>query len=237
MEFSHSMPSLSLFLFNTYSGYATLVLQDKKKTEFLLSKKGVGQGYPLSMLAAVMPLIKSLSNPSNWIQNWFADDSSCIAKLTHLRDWFDKLCEHGPKYGYYPEVILEVDKCIVIVDSNHETDARSAFEHLGVKVVKGYRLLGGFIGNHDSTKAFMQNKIMELTNSVFKLSKVAESQPQAAFSALEKSLQFEWSYIQRILPNFDDEYVPIQDAVSHSLGACGSGKPMLSHTLLEKCMH
>ena len=85
--------------------------------------------------AAVMPLIKSLSDPSNWIQNWYADDSSCIAKLTHLRDWFDKLCEHGPKYGYYSVV----DKCIVIVDSNHETEARSAFEHLGVKVVKGYR--------------------------------------------------------------------------------------------------
>ena len=100
------------------------MLQDKKKTEFLLSKEGVGQGDPLSMLmyaAAVMPLIKSLSNPSNWIQNWYADDSSCIAKLTHLRDWFDKLSEHEPKQVYYPEVILEVDKCIVIVDINHET--------------------------------------------------------------------------------------------------------------------
>ena len=116
-----------------------------------------------------------------------------------------------PKYGYYPEV----DKCIVIhvVDSNHETEARSAFEHLGVKVVKGYRFLGGFIGDHDSTKAFIQ-KIMELTNSVVKLSKLAESQPQEAFSALAKSLQFEWSYLQRILPNFDDKYVPIQDAVN-----------------------
>ena len=117
------------------------MLQDKKKTEFLLSKEGVGQGDPLSMLmyaAAVMPLIKSLSNPSNWIQNWYADDSSCIAKLTHQLDWFDKLCEHGPKYGYYPEV----DKCIVIIDSNHETEAQSAFEHLGVKVVKGCRFLG-----------------------------------------------------------------------------------------------
>ena len=93
-----------------------------------------------------------------------------------------------PKYGYYSEV----DKCIVIhvVDSNHETEARSAFEHLGVKVVKGYRFLGGFIGDHDSTKAFIQ-KIMELTNSVVKLSKLAESQPQEAFSALAKSLQFE----------------------------------------------
>ena len=81
-------------------------------------------------------------------------------------------------------------------------------------MVKGYRFLGGFIEDHDSTKAFIQKKIMELTNSVVKLSKVAESQPQAAFSALAKSLQFEWSYLQRILPNFDDEYVPIQDAVN-----------------------
>ena len=175
------------------------------KTEFLLSKEGVGQGDPLSMLmyvAAVVSLIKSLSIPSNWIQNWYANDSSCTAKLTHLRDCFDKLYEHGPKYGYHPEV----DKCIVIVDSNHE--------HLGVKVVKGYRFLGDFIGDHDSTKAFIQKKIVELTNSVVKLSKLAESQPQAAFSALAKSLQFEWSYLQRILPNFDDEYVPIQDAVN-----------------------
>ena len=29
--------------------------------------------------------------------------------------------------------------------SNHETEARSAFEHLGVKMVKGYHFLGGFI--------------------------------------------------------------------------------------------
>ena len=55
---------------------------------------------------------------------------------------------------------------------------------------------------------------MELTNSVVKLSKVAESLAQAAFSALAKSLQFEWSYLQCILPNFDDEYVQIQDAVN-----------------------
>ena len=56
-------------------------------------------------------------------------------------------------------------------------------------MVKGYRFLGGLIGDHDSTKAFIQKKIVELTNSVVKLFKVAESQPQAAFSALEKSLR------------------------------------------------
>ena len=64
---------------------------------FFLSKERVGQGDSLSMLlyaAAAMPLIKSLSNGS---KNRHADDSSWTAKLTHLREWFDKLCEHGPK--------------------------------------------------------------------------------------------------------------------------------------------
>ena len=49
MEFRIQWPR-SRFLFNTYRGYVTLVLQDKKKrTEFLLSKEGVGQGDPLSI--------------------------------------------------------------------------------------------------------------------------------------------------------------------------------------------
>ena len=108
------------------------------------------------------------------------------------------------------------------MDGNHEAEARSAFEHLGVKVVKGYRFLGGFIGDHDSTKAIIIQKIVELMNSVVKLSKVAESQPQAAFSALAKTLQFEWSYLQCILPNFDDGYSRFQDAVNQTFWPAGT---------------
>ena len=55
---------------------------------------------------------------------------------------------------------------------------------------------------------------MEWANSIVKLSNVAEFQPQAAFAALAKSVQFEWSYVQRILPNFDEEYITIQEAMS-----------------------
>ena len=48
-----------------------------------------------------------------------------------------------------------------------------------------------------------------------KLSNVAESQPQAPFAALSlaKSVQFGWSYLQRILPNFDEEYGKVWPAV------------------------
>ena len=90
----------------TYRGYTALVLQGMSKTDALLSKEGVMQGDPLSMLmyaSSTLPLIKSLYNPSTLVQNWYADDSSCAAKLPHLLNGFKCYVELGPKYGYYPE--------------------------------------------------------------------------------------------------------------------------------------
>ena len=53
-------PRYSRYLFNTYRGYVSLLLQDGIKS--LLSKEGVTQGDPLSMMlyaVAVLPLIHS----------------------------------------------------------------------------------------------------------------------------------------------------------------------------------
>lgn len=106
-------PGCSRVLFNTYCGYATVMLEDNKNNKFLLSKEGIGQGelrHSLSHCRTLLPGSK-------------------------IGSWFDKICEHGPKYGHYPEV----DKCIIIVDGNREGKAKSSFEHLGVKVVKRCR--------------------------------------------------------------------------------------------------
>ena len=59
-------PRCARFVFNTYHGYAPLVVQTEHNAEFIFSKEGVAQGVPLSMLmyaAALMPLIQSLSTP------------------------------------------------------------------------------------------------------------------------------------------------------------------------------
>ena len=48
-----------------------------------------------------------------WDLNWYADDSACSAELPRLREWFDKLCEMGPDFGYYPEP----EKTVLVVDS------------------------------------------------------------------------------------------------------------------------
>ena len=65
--------------------------------------------------------------------------------------------------------------------------------------------------NMDLQKAFVEMKILEWVNIWYN-----QTQPQAAFAALAKSLQYEWSYLQRILPNFDEEYIMILEAMNET---------------------
>ena len=193
-------PRCSRFLFNTYRGYASLFLQGS--FEVILSKEGVAQGDPLSMLmyaAAVMPLIKHLTDKNKWIQNWYADDSACAAKLSNVKVWFQKLCEIGPDFGYYPEP----KKTVLIVRATEKDAAKALFGELGIKIVSGHHFLGGFIGEKDEVHGFVLEKVTTWTSGVNKLAEAAEFYPQAAFAALSKSMQFQWSYLQRVVPDCD----------------------------------
>ena len=49
-----------------------------------------------------------------------------------------------------------------------------------------------------------------------KLTNVAKSQPQAAYTALTKSLQFEWTYLQRVTPNCATAFAPLNHILFES---------------------
>ena len=198
-------PRWSHFLFNTYRGYASLLLQGS--SEVIPSKEGVAQGDPLSMLmyaVALMPLIKHLTDQGKWIQNWYADDSACTAKLSNLKVWFQKLCELGPDYGYHPEP----KKTVLFV--------RALFGELGVKIVRGHRFLGGFIGEEEDVHSFILEKVKTWTSGVGVLAEAAELHPQAAIAALSKSQQFQWSYLQRVVPNCESCFEILRNAAVSS---------------------
>ena len=166
-------PRCSRFLLNIYGSYPSLILQGSTKSEALYSKEG--QGDPLSMLmyaSALMPLIQSLSNPTTWIQNWYANDSSCTAKLTDLCDWFWQALWPWSQVWISSRARKVYPYCWC------EAEAKSVFQHLGIKVVNVYHFLGGFIGDQETTKQFLHNKITGWVNNLLKLSKAAESQPQ-----------------------------------------------------------
>ena len=80
--------------------------------------------------------------------------SACTTHLDHLSEWFEKLCLMGPKYGYYPEL----KKTVLIVDKEYDSEAHAKFDHLGVKVERGHRFLGGFIGDVEATNQFVKSR-------------------------------------------------------------------------------
>ena len=125
------------FLFNSYRGYALLIIKGTSAT--LLSKEGVTQGVPSSMklyAIGLLPLVQKLRDSSDyvkqelseraseymlevdtskdicesphWIQNWYADDSSNISYLRFIFIWLKLLLKEGPKFGY----IAETEKVI-----------------------------------------------------------------------------------------------------------------------------
>ena len=127
-----------------------------------------------------------------------------------VRSWYDQLAEQGPAYGYFP---AEPKKCFLIVTPQFEDEARIVFGDLGVQILNGHRFRGSVIGDCMIADDFVRKKVAMWVDCVVKLSKAATKSPQAAYTALSKSLQFEWSYLQRVMHNCGGAFVPLQDAI------------------------
>ena len=57
-------------------------------------------------------------------------------------------------------------------------------------------------------------KVTTWTSGVNKLAEAAEFFPQAAFAALSKSMQFQWSYLQRVVPDCDSCFEVLCNALN-----------------------
>ena len=174
---------------------------------FRLSFWGPPLNAVLSLSSA--PLIQSLSNRDRWVKLWYADDFSCVAALPALKDWFNLLSNKGPNYGNFPEST----KSVLVVNSQHQVESQSLFEGLGIKVVSNHRFLGGYMGDCQGMEEFVGSKVQTWLRCIQRLSWAAESQPQAALAALSRSVQFEWSYLQRVVPDCTDRFSPIHDVL------------------------
>ena len=202
-------PRASCFIFNTYRGWARLVVRGSE--DVLFSHEGIIQGDHLSMFLyaiATLPLIEQTQ--LNSIKKlWYADDVSALCSLPSLLLWFEKLQRVGPSFGYFPEP----GKCSVIVKESMVDHASSMFEGTGVKVVTSCRFLGGVIGDHSGKVSFVMQKVREWSHSVQLLASVSKQQPQAAFIGFTKSLQLEWTFLQRVVSDCSSLLADIEDTI------------------------
>ena len=59
-----------------------------------------------------------------------------------------------------------------------------------------------------------RKKVKIWANSVKKLTEVAKQQPQSAYVAFTKSLQCEWTYVQRVISNSGEFFSPLKSVIN-----------------------
>ena len=210
----HEWPSGARFTFNSYRHWTTLVIRRNNGSGlFLHGQEGVTQGDPLSMFAyglGVLPLIRQLKAEFPDVnQPWYADDAASAGKFSQIREHIARLNELGPHVGYYPEP----SKCILIVPQNHLVSAQSEFADLGFQVVPGSRYLGGFIGERSALVDWIQAKVAKWTHDIQSLAAAARAHPQAAYAGLQRSLQQEWQFVQRVVRDAGQFFDPVVQAL------------------------
>ena len=77
---------------------------------------------------------------------------------------------------------------------------------MGLQVVTGSWYLGVFIGDGASEKRWLAGKVEGWAESVGTLVGVDHKQPQSAYAILQKSLQQEWAFLQRVNSGIGDAF-------------------------------
>ncbi|KAL5479542.1 hypothetical protein EMCRGX_G023072 [Ephydatia muelleri] len=165
---------------------------------------------PIGIGECIRRVIGLLASNSNFVQCWYADDSACAGKLSQIRLWLEKLVQLGPAYGYF----AEPTKSVLVVAPQFEDVAKKLLQGSGITVSSGHRFLGGVIGTRKYCRNFMKQKVEYWTECVTKVSKAAVRAPQAAFSTMTKSLQCEWEFVQRVVPDCAETFIQLQHAIS-----------------------
>ena len=90
-------------------------------------------------------------------QAWFADDGTGVGKIRQLKEWWDKLSEWGPAFGYFPKPT----KCWLIVkDEQAKETAETIFEGVPINItIEGERHLGAVIGTSAFKSKFVNEKV------------------------------------------------------------------------------
>ena len=94
--------------------------------------------------------------------------------------------------------------------------ARELFNDLEIKITTTSRFLGGVVGDSSGQSSYVANKVQGWVNLINELSNIASTQPQAAFSAFTKSLQHEWTYLQRVTENCGSLFKDLESVISSS---------------------
>jgi hypothetical protein len=231
-------PSAAMFIFNCYRGPTDVVVWGAGATARFKCTEGTVQGDPLAMpfyAVGALPAVWQLRDylkaeppdpgapPSRrgTVQVFYADDGAVAGSLRGVLSWFAQLEQRGPLFGIFPNA----DKSVIIVRGSEEKRAAveaavRAAGHAKMKVVRGQRYLGGWLGVEDLEREWVDAKVASWAAAVRVLASIAASpagDPHCAYVGLYRSLQCEWQHLQRVsaVAGEPGRFQAVEDAIAN----------------------
>ena len=103
----------------------------------------------------------------------------------------------------------------MIVKNEHKELAENIFEGTNVIIrTDGAKHLGAVIGTSDYKETFIKNLVSQWVNELCQLTKIAKSEPQAAYSNFTHSLRQKWNFAMRTIPGLENYLLPLEDVIS-----------------------
>ena len=130
--------------------------------------------------------------------------------LEEIKIWWDTLITECPKYGYYPKP----SKSFLIVKQHDKEYAERIFAGSNIKITtEGARHLGAVLGDISFKEVYLRNEVHSWKNQLEIHSKIAEIQPQAAYSAYMFGFKHKFTFFLRTVPDMADYLLPIEETL------------------------
>ena len=119
---------------------------------------------------------------------------------------------------------MKPSKCQLIVKENRRDSAIKVSEGTNITMVEGFRVLGSVIGTPSACDKYMESEIEKTTTLSEKLSKIAKTSPQIAYSCYTKGVQNKLSFITSKTSKHLTKWMKMRKKVRRHLLPSNTGK-------------
>ncbi len=209
-------PPMAMYIKNCYGTPSRLFVLGGKE---ICSDEGSTQGDPSAMPSygiGILPFLVVIKPTSEETLKHlaYADDLGGGSKLPRLRQWWDRVVEHGPKFGYFPKP----SKSWLVVKEEKLQEAKEIFGDTGVQITtEGRKYLGGFVGTDEGKQNYVKDLCNEWVSQLEELSQIARSEPQAAYAAFTAGFKHKITYFIRTIPNVSETLKPLDEVINNKL--------------------
>ena len=204
-------PVMSKFVENTYKVAPRLILSEGNDIK---SNEGTTQGDPIAMavyalgLSVLQRKIDQQHTGAKHVA--FADDIAGAGSLQAVKKFWEETKKKGPSLGYHPNA----SKSCLIVKPEKETEAQRLFSGTGIRItVDGHKHLGAVIGSENFKDTYMKDLVDGWILEIQELTKIAKTEPHAAYTNFIFSMKHKWNYAMRTIPNISQHMQALESTI------------------------